>query len=111
MGRLKLTEGRQGGAWVITVAGELDLAVADQLEAAIDRVAADAVVLVDLEPCEFIDSTAIALFVAARRRRRADGRQLAILRPTDQVKRVLELTGLTDNGLVFESVGDAVAAG
>ena len=55
--------------------------------------------LIDLTECEFIDSTGIALIVRAWQRldRDADGEgsgRLVICSGNDQVRRVLEITGL-----------------
>jgi anti-anti-sigma regulatory factor len=37
------------------------------------------------------------------------GRRLAVYAPTDQVLRILSMTGLTSNGLVFDSAEEALA--
>ena len=103
---MELTEGEKDGAWIITVAGEVDLAVAEELREAIGRAAPSKVVLVDLGPCEFIDSTAIAVLVAAHKAHLEEGRRFAAIGPTKQVRRVLELTGLDRHGLVFDRVED-----
>jgi anti-sigma B factor antagonist len=92
----------------VDVEGELDLAVADQLREALER--APGHVLVGLEGCEFIDSTGIAVIVQAHRALGEKGRRLAVFGPSDQVLRVLTMTGLTDNGLVFQSFDQAQEA-
>lgn len=99
------------GARDVRVEGELDLAVAGQL----DEVLAAAVeesetVLVSLGGCAFIDSSGIAVILRAHHRMREEGKQLLVYAPTDQVLRVLSMTGLTGNGLVFDSAEDALAA-
>jgi anti-anti-sigma factor len=85
----------RAGLHVISVEGELDLAVAGELQAAIDRAAGAERVIVDLEPCEFIDSTGIAVLIRGREALIAAGGSLAICSPNRQVLRVLEVTGLT----------------
>ncbi len=95
----------------VQIEGELDLAVADQL----DEVLATAVeecsqVLVGLERCAFIDSSGIAVILRAHNRMQEDGNRLVVYAPTDQVLRVLSMTGLTDNSLVFASAEEALAA-
>ncbi len=89
------------GICVIAVRGELDLSTAPELEGPLeDAVAAgNTSVLVDLSGCEFIDSTGIALIVRAWQRldRDADGEgegRVVICSYNDQVRRVLEITGL-----------------
>jgi anti-anti-sigma factor len=99
------------GCREIQVQGELDLSVVDRLRDALDRaVAESSEILIGLEACEFIDSTGIAVIVQAHRQMAEDGKRLAICAPSSQVLRVLSVTGLTDNGLVFESVDEALGA-
>lgn len=97
----------------IEVAGELDLAVAGQLEEAISRCSAP-LVAIDLGPCEFIDSTGIAVIVKAHRERAAGGGRVVVHSAGAQVLRVLTVAGLADNGLLFgdrEGVFAAAAEG
>jgi anti-sigma B factor antagonist len=88
----------------LKVEGELDLAVADRLK---ERIAASGgrPVLVDLGECTFIDSTGIAVVLLARR----GGGRVAIHSPSEQVMRVLEVSGLTGDGVVFACRGEAIA--
>lgn len=95
----------------IQVQGELDLAVASQLNDALDRAFGECdCVLVGLEQCDFIDSSGIAAILRARHRMEEEGNRLAIYGPTEQVLRVLSMTGLTENGLVFDSAEEALSA-
>jgi anti-sigma B factor antagonist len=106
----RLTERRaRPGCLEILVEGEVDLAVADQLEEALERAAAQSEeVLIGLQACEFIDSTAIAVIVNAHKKLAAEGRRVAAYGPTSQVRRVLSVTGLTENGLVFATLDEAL---
>jgi anti-sigma B factor antagonist len=104
-------KGLKSGCREIQVEGEVDLAVADQLKEAVERAAADHdQILIGLQRCEFIDSTAIAVIVRAHNQMAAQGQRIAVYGCSMQVRRVLSITGLTQNGLVFESVDDALAA-
>jgi anti-sigma B factor antagonist len=95
----------------IQVEGELDLAVAERLdEALVKAIDECSRVLVGLERCEFIDSSGIAVILRARNRVEGDGKGLAVYGPTAQVLRILSMTGLTANGLVFDSAEKALAA-
>jgi stage II sporulation protein AA (anti-sigma F factor antagonist) len=99
------------GCREIQVEGELDLAVTDQLQEALDRAGEEyARVLISLENCEFIDSTGIAVIAAAYNQLASEGRRIAVYGVSGQVLRVLSITGLTANGLVFESADQALAA-
>jgi anti-anti-sigma factor len=101
----------QPGCRDIKIEGELDLAVAGRL----DEVMAAAVaecnrVVVGLDRCSFIDSSGIAVILRAHNRMQEEGNQLAVYAPSDQVLRILSMTGLTANGLVFDSAEEALAA-
>ncbi|MBS1879117.1 MAG: STAS domain-containing protein [Actinobacteria bacterium] len=88
----------EGGMRVLAVRGEIDLGTAPQLEGPLaDAVEAKEPLLIDLSECEFIDSTGIAMIVRAWQRiadgGAADGR-VVICATNEQVRRVLEITGL-----------------
>jgi anti-sigma B factor antagonist len=99
------------GCRVIQVIGELDLAVAGKLDERLDG-AVDGYerILIDLERCDFIDSSGIAVILRAHTRMSEQGRRLAVYGPSDQVLRVLSMTGLTANGLVFDRAEQALLA-
>ena len=105
--RFALTETKvEDGCLEIAVKGELDMAVSDQLHQAIARCQDDRI-LIDLAACQFIDSTAIAVILRAHSR--GDSR-VVVHSPSGQVLRVLEVTGLTGDGLVFTDRRQALAA-
>jgi anti-sigma B factor antagonist len=93
----------------IAIQGELDLAVADQLQEALVRCKAERVAI-DLADCEFIDSTGIAVIIQASRKAREDGRRVVAHSASNQVLRVLDISGLTANGLVFDGLEEALSA-
>lgn len=102
---------------VIAVRGELDLSNASDLEAPLEEAIAsgDASVLIDLTECEFIDSTGIALIVRAWQRldRGAEGDgsgRVVISSQNDQVRRVLEITGLELSIPIHGTREEALAA-
>ena len=99
------------GCREIRVEGELDLAVAEQLADGLTRAGAECWhLLICLESCEFIDSTGIAAIVHAYNEFAEQGGRLAVYAPADQVLRVLSVTGLTSNGMVFDSAEEALSA-
>jgi anti-sigma B factor antagonist len=112
MQRFKVSErDLQSGCKDIQIEGELDLAVAGELDEVLTAAAERCTrVLVGLERCAFIDSSGIAVILRAHNRMEDEGNRLAVYAPTDQVLRVLSMTGLTANGLVFDSVDEALAA-
>jgi len=112
MQRFKVTErDLRPGCRDVQIEGELDLAVAGQLDEVLTVAAEECTrVLVGLERCAFIDSSGIAVILRAHNRMAEEGHRLAVYAPTDQVLRVLSMTGLTANGLVFDNVEEALSA-
>jgi anti-sigma B factor antagonist len=104
------TNERRPGCLEIQVDGELDLAVADRLQEALDGASAYDEVLLDLRKCEFIDSTGLAVIVNAHKQRAERGGRVALFGASSQVSRVLAVTGLDQNGLVFATADEALAA-
>jgi anti-anti-sigma factor len=102
------------GVQTIFVRGELDLSTAPELEAPLEQAldSGKGSVLIDLTRCEFIDSTGIALIVRAWQRLQSggNGRALVICTENDQVRRVLEITGLELSIPVHTTRDEALAA-
>ena len=102
------------GVQTIFVRGELDLSTAPDLEAPLEQALerGNGSVLIDLTRCEFIDSTGIALIVRAWQRLQSggNGRALVICTQNDQVRRVLEITGLELSIPVHTTRDEALAA-
>ncbi|HEU5061923.1 MAG TPA: STAS domain-containing protein [Solirubrobacterales bacterium] len=102
------------GVRTISVQGELDLSTAPSLEGPLDEAldSGEGSVLIDLSQCEFIDSTGIALIVRAWQRLDSgeNGRALVICSQNDQVRRVLEITGLELSIPVHQTRDEAIAA-
>ena|SRR5215203_776889 len=113
MQRFKVIERElRPGCRDLQIEGELDLAVAEQLDEVLTAAGAECTcVVVGLERCAFIDSSGIAVLLRAHNRMAEEGRRLVVYAPTDQVLRVLTMTGLTSNGLVFDTVDGALVAG
>jgi anti-anti-sigma factor len=104
----------EDGVRTISVRGELDLSTAPELEGPLDETldSGEGSVLIDLSQCEFIDSTGIALIVRAWQRLDSgeNGRALVICSQNDQVRRVLEITGLELSIPVHLTRDEALAA-
>jgi stage II sporulation protein AA (anti-sigma F factor antagonist) len=93
----KVRSEQQDGVFVIAVEGELDMNTATDLERELEGPlgAARSPLLIDLSACEFIDSTGIALIVRSWQALDGDG-QFALCGVGNQVKRVLDITGLEE---------------
>ncbi len=102
------------GVRTISVRGELDLSTAPDLEGPLEQAleSDEGSVLIDLSQCEFIDSTGIALIVRAWQRLQNgdNSRALVICSQNDQVRRVLEITGLELSIPVHTTRDEALAA-
>ncbi|HET8815097.1 MAG TPA: STAS domain-containing protein [Solirubrobacterales bacterium] len=95
----------------IQVQGELDLAVAAQLDEVLSAASGECdCVLVGLERCDFIDSSGIAVILRAHNRMEEEGKRLVAYAPSEQVLRILTITGLTANDMVFDSAEKALSA-
>jgi anti-anti-sigma factor len=103
------------GIRVIAVRGELDLSTAPDLEGPLEEAVSGGKdsVLIDLSDCEFIDSTGIAMIVRAWQRLDNEGNgsgRVVICSCNDQVRRVLEITGLELSIPIHGSRDEALAA-
>jgi anti-anti-sigma factor len=92
----------------IAIEGELDMAVAEQLDKALDRAAEW--ILIDLSGCNFIDSSGIAVILRANIAALARGGRILVHSAQAQVRRILGITGLIDIELVFGTREQALAA-
>jgi anti-anti-sigma factor len=95
---------------VIAVSGELDLASSPRLEEELDRVTdsdAEAVVI-DLRMLEFMDSTGLSVLIRAHRRAEEQGKAFALVRGSQQVQRLLGLTGVADRMRLVDSPEEAL---
>jgi anti-anti-sigma factor len=82
------------GAPVIIVSGELDISNAKSLEATVASITAKRPerLIFDLAALRFIDSAGIAVLLSAA----TDVQDVRLRRPSLAVRRVVELTGLTE---------------
>ena len=101
---------RSGQHSVIAVSGDLDVLTAprlrDRLGEFLDR--GERHLLVDLTPCEFIDSSGMSALVTALKRARAEGGDLGLICPRGNVRRLIEVVALDQ---VFEIRDDVSTLG
>ena len=100
-----------GTLHVVSVAGELDQATVPRLrEELTPALEGDGSVIVDLDGCGFIDSTGLSLLVESRRQLTDGVREFAVCSPDDEVRRLLELTGIDKAISLYDTRDDAVSA-
>src|SRR3954468_22383974 len=92
---------RASGAFVVAPRGEVDLATASSVRAALDtREPSDAAVLLDLRAVEFIDTSGLRVVVEQAHRAQAGGYRFAVVRGSPQVQRIFDVAGLSPELLV-----------
>jgi anti-sigma B factor antagonist len=97
---------------LVVVTGELDLAATPELSTVL-LVAADspgALVVLDLAGVEFIDSTALGTLLKAGEAIESAGKRLRVVCAGGPVRRLLEMTNLTNRFQLCPSREDAFAA-
>lgn len=98
-GTLRIRTHHDGSIWTVALAGELDLASAKELSEELEwaEIGGDAPrrLVLDMTELEFIDSTGIAILVAANRRFNADGDCFSLVPSRAEIVcRVLAMTGM-----------------
>lgn len=108
---LRLRSRKSGAASVVEVGGEVELHSASQLRDELMRASEveNPCVVVDLSRVTFIDSTGLGVLVGALKRVRERG-ALSLVCPQRAVKRVFEITGLTQVFPMFDTLEEAVAS-
>lgn len=87
------------GAFTVGLGGELDVSTAPQLhEVLLDAVSQQpsGPIILDLSALTFVDSTGLSLLVSTHKRMNGVGRALVLRGAQPTVRRLLEVTGLTD---------------
>lgn len=104
-GQFRVDVRSEGKAVVVEISGELDLASGPELERKLEEVAQAPIELlvIDLREVEFMDSTGLSIIVKAHQRFAQAGRQLALVRGTSQVQRLLDLTGVAERLQLVDS--------
>ena len=97
----KISIENRDGIPVLQVCGEIDLATHEELTGQIRAAAADGKpVVVDLSRCAFIDSSGIRALLLGER----EAESIAVAGASEQVKRVFEMTGVTQALELHETV-------
>lgn len=93
---------------VLSLHGELDLASAPLLQEEIAGAEADdaALIVLDLDDLEFIDSTGLRIILAAHERSQERGQVLALTRGSQQVQRLMSITRAGEHLRIIESADE-----
>ena len=95
---LTIEERGEGEHHVLSLAGELDLAAAPELDAAVERLCAAGVqeLEIDLQELDFIDSTGIRSILQAKETCARHGIHFYLVPARRQPQRVFEVAGLLE---------------
>lgn len=101
------------GTSVVTVSGEVDVATAPAVRDCLDQVISRdrGPVVVDLVGVTFIDSTGLGVLIGAHRRCGELGRVLHVVVVEQRIRKVFEITGLTELFPIHPSLRLALAGG
>ena len=106
-----LTTRQYDGHVVVALCGELDLADAGSVAAALAEAAVGVPeIIVDLAALEFIDSSGVAALAYGRRQARRAGSDLMLAAPQPQVRKILAITRLADAFCIHASVAEAAGS-
>ena len=97
--QLRIDIRTEAGRAVLSLDGELDMANAPLFQSALDdaQLASVSTVVFDLQQLQFIDSTGLRIILATRERCRERGQEFAITPGSDQVQRLLSVTGVGEH--------------
>lgn len=93
---LEIAVSETGGARLLRLTGELDMAGVDQLERLLtpDQTPEGATFVIDMRGLSFIDSSGLRALIMADERVRDEGGRFIVVRGPDRVNEILEMTGV-----------------
>ena len=96
---------------VLALSGELDMANAPLLEAAMGapELSATKTVVLDLQGLTFLDSTGLRIILAAREQSWRRGQEFAVTPGSPQVQRLLSVTGVGEHLRTLASADEVLA--
>ena len=97
--RVTLDSPTSADSWpVLRVSGEVDIQTSPILDEHLKSAHAEGAssIVVDLGEVTFLDSTGLSVLIAALKRCQSAGGSMRLVSPQPNVRRVLEVTGLTD---------------
>ncbi len=109
--QLQIESRQESDRVVIAMDGELDMANAPALQAAIesDELAPAAAVVLDLQGLTFLDSTGLRVILAARELCWRRGQEFAVTPGSAQVQRLLSVTGVGEHLHTIATTGDVLS--
>lgn len=98
---------------ILSVSGEVDIATSSALrEALVEAIEkGSGVVIVDLLQVGFLDSSGLGVLISGLKRAKERGGDFLLVCSSDDVLKVLRITGLTKVFSIHNTVSEAVSAG
>ena len=108
---LRIAVSQEDDRVVLSLDGELDMASAPLLQRAVEDVelARKPLLVLDLGRLEFIDSTGLRIILSTRKRCQERDQELAVTRGSQQVERLLSVTGMAEHLRTVPAADDAPA--
>ncbi len=97
--QLRIAVRHESDRVIVSLDGELDMANAPRLQGTVegDELRGEGTVVFDLERLGFVDSTGLRIILLARERCRERGQEFAVTRGSQQVQRLLSVTGVAEH--------------
>lgn len=96
--------------YVVTLAGELDIANVDQIDAELELVGREGGrrLIVDLLEVPFLESRTLGVLVKHAQQLRLEGGELTVVSDDKRILRVIEITGLATQFAIEPSLAGAI---
>jgi anti-sigma B factor antagonist len=107
--QLQIDVRREPDRVILSLAGELDMATVELLTQATEGLTGESMVVLELEQLQFIDSTGLRGVLSALQRCRERGQQFAITPGSQQVQRLLGVTGVAKHLRVIAAADEILA--
>ncbi|MGI9596217.1 MAG: STAS domain-containing protein [Acidimicrobiales bacterium] len=85
----------EGEPTVVAAKGQIDSFTSTSLDEALAGLPANESISLDLSAVDFVDSSGLRVIVRAHKRQIGGGSELIVLKPSESVSRLLDMTGLT----------------
>src|ERR1700724_4603723 len=106
-GELRITVREESPWTILSCDGDLDVTTSSELRTAIRECSSELGVIVDLEHVSFVDSTALGVLIAGKKRVERDGREFRLVVTSPIVLRIIAITGLDEMFAVHASLLEA----
>jgi anti-sigma B factor antagonist len=113
MAETLVLETRESGEWtVVEVRGEVDLYTAPRLKTVLTEFTGRGRtrIAVEFGGVEFMDSTGLGVLISGLKRCREAGGTLALVAPTEPVRKVLSITGLDQVFSIHDDLADVTGS-